>query len=162
MLTPFFLQLATFFGIGRLKPAPGTWGSLAALPFAALLMKAGPFVYMGACVLLLPLAILSAEIYERVNGGHDHSEIVVDEVLGMWVALTWLPLTWQSFLAAFLLFRLLDITKPFPISYLDRRIEGGVGVVVDDVAAGLFVNIALQFVYQNTTWLGLQSFGGIG
>jgi phosphatidylglycerophosphatase A len=162
VLTPFFLQLATFFGIGRLKPAPGTWGSLAALPFAALLMKAGPFVYMGACVLLLPLAILSAEIYERVNGGHDHSEIVVDEVLGMWVALTWLPLTWQSFLAAFLLFRLLDITKPFPISYLDRRIEGGVGVVVDDVAAGLFVNIALQFVYQNTTWLGLQSFGGIG
>ena len=162
MLTNFFLQLATFFGVGKSPKAPGTFGSLAALPFAALLMLAGPFYYMGACVLLLPISIVAAEIYERVNGGHDASEIVIDEVLGMWVSLTWLPLTWQTFLLGFVLFRILDICKPFPISYLDRKIEGGVGVVVDDLAAGLVVNLILQFVYVNTAWLGLQSLGGLG
>lgn len=141
--------------------APGTWGSLAALPFAWGLMHAGPLFHMAACALLLPVAVLACEIYERETGGHDSSEIVIDEVLGMWVALTWLPVTWQSFVAAFLLFRLLDITKPFPISFLDQKVRGGVGVMVDDLAAGIVVNVILQIVYQQTSWLGLQWYGGV-
>lgn len=149
----FLNQMATFFGVGRMAKAPGTWGSLAALPLAAFLMLAGPFVHMGACVLLLPLSILAAEAYERRHGTHDSSEIVIDEVLGMCITLTWLPFSWQSFVFGFVLFRLLDILKPFPISYLDRKVQGGVGVVVDDVLAGILANIALQALAQNTSWL---------
>lgn len=160
MLTAFFLRLATFFGVGLAPKAPGTFGSLAALPLAALLMLAGPFPYMIFCALFLPIAIVSAEVYERTKGEHDLSEIVVDEVIGMLVALVWLPMTWQVFVLGFLLFRLFDIWKPWPISYLDRKIEGGVGVVVDDLLAGVIVNVILQAIYQNTDWLGLQWSGG--
>ena len=156
-MTSFFLQLATFFGAGRLPKGPGTWGSLAALPLAALLIwGVNPLIYMGFCVLLLPVGILAAEVYERTHGGHDHSEIVIDEVLGMLITLTWLPFTWQSFVLGFLLFRFFDILKPFPISYLDKHVRGGVGVMADDVLAGLVANVILQIIYQHTAWLGSQ------
>jgi len=157
----FLLSLATFFGVGKIPKAPGTWGSLAALPFAALMMLVGPFFYMGLCLALTPLSIFAAETYEQVHGGHDSSEIVIDEVLGMWIAIIWLPMTWQTFLIGFLLFRFFDVLKPWPISYLDRHVKGGVGVVVDDVLAGLIVNIILQIIYQKTAWLGLQLIGGL-
>ncbi len=77
---------------------------------------------------------------------HDSQEVVIDEVVGYLVAFTWLPMNWTSVVTAFVLFRALDIVKPFPISWLDRKVKGGLGTVVDDLAAGLVANIILQAV----------------
>ena len=155
-LREFLKKIATLFGVGFLPKGPGTWGTLVTLPVVMLLTWAGPLVYMLLTILLLPVGILAAQTYEDDVGGHDHKEIVIDEVLGFLIAMTWLPMTWQSLLAGFLLFRVLDIFKPFPISYLDKKVPGGLGVVIDDVVAGLVVNIVLQYVYQHTSWLGEQ------
>lgn len=152
----FLLNLATFFGVGKLPKGPGTWGTLATVPVAALLMWLGPLWHMGAILVLFPLSIVASEIYEKGCGRKDASEIVIDEVLGFLITMVWLPFTWQSFVAGFLLFRLLDIWKPFPISVLNERVKGGVGVVVDDVAAGLVAQVLLQIVATQTSWLGVQ------
>ena len=155
-LREFLKKLSTLGPVGFLPKGPGTWGTLATLPLVMLLAWAGPLVYMLFTVLLLPVGILAAQTYEDDVGGHDHKEIVIDEVLGFLIAMTWLPMTWQSLLAGFLLFRVLDIFKPFPISYLDKKVPEGLGVVIDDLVAGLIVNIVLQYVYQHTMWLGEQ------
>jgi phosphatidylglycerophosphatase A len=147
---------ATVFGLGRIRPAPGTWGTLATIPLALLLNLGGILFYMLATVLLTTLAIVAAQLYENHHGGHDHSEVVIDEVVGFLVTMTWLPMTWQAYLCGFFLFRILDIFKPFPIGYLDKNVKGGVGVVVDDLVAGLIANVALQFLYTHTSWLGNQ------
>ncbi len=152
----FLISLATFFGIGRLPKTPGTWGTLACLPLALLLNYWGPFFAMIFTVLMLPVAILSAELYEKKNGGHDSKEIVIDEVLGFLITMTWLPISWQSYAIGFFLFRFLDILKPFPIGYIDKKVRGGLGVVADDVAAGIIANIVLQVIYTKTSWLGSQ------
>lgn len=154
----FFIQLATFFGVGKTRPAPGTWGSIVALPIAAALLMAGPFVMMAFILCAFPLCVIAAEVYQQdfPGEGEDSSTIVIDEVLGMIITMVWLPLTWQSFLFGFILFRFLDIVKPFPIGFLDRKIEGGLGVVVDDIAAGIIANLILQLILVRTTWLGVQ------
>jgi phosphatidylglycerophosphatase A len=153
----FLIQSATLFGVGKFPKAPGTWGTLATLPLAWILMQAGPLLYMTVVILLLPVAILSAELYEQFSGSHDSKEIVIDELIGFLITMTWLPMGWQSFIFGFLLFRLLDIWKPYPISYLDKKIQGGLGVVIDDVAAGIVANMILQLVYSKTMWLGSQA-----
>lgn len=153
----FLLSLATFFGVGRLPKGPGTWGTLATIPLAVLLGWWGPLWHMLVVLLLLPLSIVSAEAYEKQASRHDAKEIVIDEVVGYLIAVTWLPFTWQSFAAGFVVFRILDILKPFPISVLDQKVKGGLGVVVDDVAAGLITNVILQVVVTQTMWLGVQS-----
>ncbi len=154
----FFIQLATFFGVGKIRPAPGTWGSLAALPLAAALLHLGPLVMMGVILFSFPFCVIAAEVYQQDHPreGEDSSMIVVDEVLGMLITMVWMPLTWQSFLIGFALFRLLDILKPFPIGMLDRKIDGGLGVVIDDVAAGVIANLILQYLLVQTPWLGTQ------
>lgn len=156
LLRKFLKNLATFFGIGHIPKGPGTAGTLATIPLVLLLSWAGPLVYMIFVVLLLPIAIVAAQIYEDDHGGHDHKEIVIDEVLGFLIAMTWLPMTWKSMLVGFLLFRVLDIFKPFPIGYLDRKVPGGLGVVLDDVVAGIIVSLIMQYLYQHTSWLGVQ------
>jgi phosphatidylglycerophosphatase A len=152
----FLIQFATLFGVGKIKKAPGTWGTLATLPWALGLNFLGPFFAMGITALLTPFVILSAELYEQKYGGHDSKEIVVDEFLGFLITMTWLPITVQSYVFGFLLFRLLDILKPFPIGYIDKKVRGGLGVVADDVAAGIIANIVMQFIYTHTAWLGSQ------
>jgi len=155
-LRKFLKSLATFFGAGHFPKGPGTAGTVATIPLVLLLSWAGPFVYMGFALLLLPVGILAAQIYEDDMGGHDHKEIVIDEVIGFLVTMTWLPMTWKSMLAGFLLFRVLDIFKPFPIGYLDEKIPGGIGVVADDLVAGIIASMILQYIYQHTSWLGAQ------
>lgn len=147
---------ATWFYFGKIKKAPGTWGTVGAIPLWYLLSLAGPLIYMSFVILFLPITILVAELYERRHGGHDHPEIVIDEVIGFLVTMVWLPHTWQSLVFGFLLFRLLDIWKPFPIIYLDKKIQGGLGVVIDDLAAGIIASLILQYLYTHTGWLGEQ------
>jgi phosphatidylglycerophosphatase A len=148
--------IATFFGVGKAPKAPGTFGTLATLPLAALLNWAGPFYIMGFIILLLPVSVWAAGVHAEQLGVDDPGEIVIDEVVGFLITMTWLPMTWQAYLLGFLLFRLLDITKPFPIGYLDRKIPGGLGVMADDIAAGIIANVILQILYVKTGWLGVQ------
>jgi len=150
------LQIATFFGTGYLPKAPGTWGTLAALPFAFFFMHLDPVIYMVLTFVLLIIGIFACDVVEKSRNSHDDSELVIDEVVGLLITMTWLPITWQSFVLGFLLFRLLDIWKPFPIQLFDKRIKGGLGVMLDDVAAGLIANFVLQIVYSKTNWLGSQ------
>jgi phosphatidylglycerophosphatase A len=137
--------LATCGGLGRLPGAPGTWASLAALPLAWLIAGFG-----GAPALLLATAVVfaagvwAAQWYVARSGQADPGAIVVDEVAGQW--LTLLPVApgpWE-YAAGFLLFRLFDIAKPWPIRRLERSVPGGLGVMLDDVAAGLLGAVALS------------------
>ena len=152
----FLKKVATFFGVGLSPKAPGTVATVATIPLVVLLSWAGPLVYMAAIVVLLPVGILAAEIYEQDKGGHDHSEIVIDEVVGFLITMVWLPMTWQAILIGFVLFRLLDITKPLFIGYLDKKIQGGLGVMIDDIAAGIVASLIMQVLYTRTNWLGSQ------
>lgn len=152
------ILLATFFGSGKLPKSPGTWGTLATIPFWYLMAsKLHIVTYMIVTLLLCVGAILVAQAYENLTNTHDSKEIVIDEVVGFLITMTWLPLTWQSLVAGFVLFRIIDITKPPPIRQLDQKVKGGVGVVIDDIAAGVLCNIILQMVYTYTPWLGAQT-----
>ncbi len=147
-------QVATFFGSGLVKKAPGTVGTLAALPLVYFVSLPGPLFYMAFVIFLFPIGLWAAENYEQLCGRHDAKEIVIDEVLGILITLTWLPMTWQAVLLGFVLFRVLDILKPFPIGLIDKKVQGGLGVIADDVVAGIIANIALQVIYSQTNWLG--------
>src|SRR4051812_3391284 len=105
----FLHRLATLGPVGFLKPGPGTWGTLASMPLVFLLAYLGPFIHMIFALFMVPLSILSAEIYEQESASHDAKEVVIDETVGVLIAMVWLPLTWQSFVAGFVLFRILDI-----------------------------------------------------
>lgn len=147
----------TFGGVGRAPKAPGTFGTLAAIPLAWLAaLYFGKMGYLIFATALLFSSIIACEIYERKSHGqrHDAGHIVIDEVVGYLIAFVWLPLTWQSALGAFLFFRFFDIVKPYPISVLDEKVRGGLGVMVDDVAAGLAANIVLQAIASQTLLLG--------
>ncbi len=148
--------LATFFYLGRAPFMPGTWGTLGAIPLIFIFNLFGVYGYMGATFVLCLIAIRVADQYESMVQDHDPKEIVIDEVVGFLITMFWLPLTWQSFAISFVLFRALDILKPFPIGMIDSRVKGGFGTVADDMVAGVIANIALQFVYTQTTWLGVQ------
>ncbi len=140
--------LATFMYTGLSPKAPGTVGTLAAIPavyFACFLGKGG---YVALTLVVTVVAIFVSQLYEQQNQVHDSSEIVIDEVAGYFVAMALLPVTFKAFVLGFFIFRALDIIKPFPISYLDKNIKGGMGVVVDDLAAGLLTNIILQVLHQ--------------
>jgi len=136
------ILLATWFGSGYLRPAPGTWGTVAGLPFAwGILHWTGPAVLIAAALALFGAGIWAANRFDALTDGHDASEIVVDEVVGIWLTLGLIglaePLTWIAWGAGFVLFRLFDIVKPFPIRLVDRSVAGGFGVMADDLLAGL-------------------------
>lgn len=152
----FLKKLATFFGVGLSPKAPGTVATIATIPLVLLLDWTGPIIYMIVTLLLLPVGILAAEVYEQDKGSHDSQEIVIDEVVGYLITMVWLPMTWQAILIGFVLFRLLDITKPLFIGYLDKKIQGGLGVMADDVAAGIVASLIMQVLYTHTGWLGSQ------
>jgi phosphatidylglycerophosphatase A len=136
--------VATFFGAGFGKPGPGTWGSIAAvLLWAAYAWAAHPaphnllLVLLAGIALTLLLGIPAATIVARESGRHDPGFVVIDEVAGQWIALLFSPADWRHALIALILFRLFDITKPFPARQLESLPEGW-GIVFDDVAAGLY------------------------
>jgi phosphatidylglycerophosphatase A len=136
--------VATFFGAGCGKPGPGTWGSVAAvLVWAAFGWLAHPsstamLIALGVGIAFTLLAgIPAATIAEREAGAGDPGFVVIDEVAGQWIALLFCPFDWKHGLLALLLFRLFDITKPFPVRRLER-LPAGWGIVFDDVAAGLY------------------------
>ena len=140
---PIFL-ISTWFGVGFLPLAPGTWGSLAALPVAWLITNyLGQTFLLVFTILLFFLGLWTSEIYANHTNDMDPKSIVVDEVVGQIIVTTAIPLSVFWYLAAFILFRISDILKPWPVSWLDKKIKGGLGIMLDDVAAAGYAWIIL-------------------
>jgi phosphatidylglycerophosphatase A len=136
--------IATAGGIGLLPLMPGSWGSLAALPCAwAISVLAGRSALATAAVLVFALGVWAAAAVTRASGSKDPGFIVVDEVAAQFLVLAVTPLDWRTYLAAFLLFRVFDIAKPWPVRAIERRVAGGLGVMLDDVAAALYAILFL-------------------
>ena len=149
-MTAFSTRLATCFGIGWIPAAPGTFASAAALPFGWALARMGWLAVAAGAIAATLIGLWACEKHGRDVGLHDPSECVIDEVAGQWFALV--PIAymarasdWWLYAIAFVLFRLFDITKPWPISQAER-LAGGLGVMMDDVLAGLAAAVLLYAV----------------
>lgn len=146
--------VATFFGVGYLRPAPGTWGSLAALPVAYLILSAtNAWMLLNLTVFLFISGVIATRAVTEGQDDHDPSYVVIDEVVGQWIAL--LPVgfgamragvevsvLWPGWIAAFVLFRLFDIWKPWLVGKADAR-NDALGVMLDDVVAGVFAALGV-------------------
>lgn len=141
------VTVATFGGSGLLRPAPGTWGSLAAV-FAAwpLGVIGGPVALSIAAVIAFLAGLWATEKYIAASGNHDPSEVVIDEVAAMWLVMAALPPTPLAYLLGFLCFRLYDIWKPWPIKGIERRVSGEMGVMVDDIVAAIYAIITAWII----------------
>lgn len=140
--------LATFFGAGRSPVAPGTAGSFAALPLAALAAVSAP-AGLALAALLAAAGIRSAGVVAARLGKSDPGCVVIDEVVGMILAASGIGLSARGLAAAFLLFRAFDIVKPSPCRQLER-LPGGWGIMADDVAAGIYARAALEVIRRAT------------
>ena len=138
--------LALGFGSGLLPRAPGTAGTIAAIPLYLVMQSLALQVYVPLVVVLFLLGIpICAHTAKRL-GVHDHPGIVWDEIVGYLVTMTFAPTGWLWVLAGFLLFRFFDVLKPWPIRWLDRRVGGGFGIMVDDLLAGIAAAAVLQLL----------------
>ena len=138
---------ATWFGCGLMPKAPGTWGSAAALPFAwALFRLGGSWALVAGSALCFLVGWWASAVYVRRTGVADPSEVVIDEIAGQWLVLAAVPADPLLYLVGFLVFRVLDILKPWPASWADRHIEGGLGVMVDDMLAAAYGALLMAVV----------------
>ena len=137
--------LALGFGSGLAPKAPGTFGTLAAVPLF-LLMSTLPALFYGLLVLVICISgiYICGKAASDV-GVHDHGAIVWDEFAGFFITMFMVPVSWQSVLVGFVLFRLFDIAKPWPISVADKKLTGGFGIMFDDVLAGL-ISLAIMHI----------------
>jgi phosphatidylglycerophosphatase A len=137
---------AAWFGVGLIQPAPGTWGSLVGL----LIWYFAEFLHSSINI-ILPIFILFSWLVcsqaSKDSDFKDHSAIVIDEVAGMLVALSFVSHGIVTYLCAFLLFRLFDILKPWPISWVDKNVAGGFGILLDDLIAGLFAGGIIYTIF---------------
>lgn len=139
----FWHFLAFGFGSGLARKAPGTWGTLAGLLFVPFLQALPLWAGLSIIVLGTLFGVwLCGKVADDL-GVHDHGGIVWDEIVAIWLTLILLPAHWSWWLAGFLLFRLFDILKPWPISVLDRRLGGGLGIMLDDLLAAVFAAAVL-------------------
>jgi phosphatidylglycerophosphatase A len=141
---------ATFFGIGRMRPGPGTWGSATTmLLWAALAHFLNPAwrtpTAIGLALVVILIGIPAATQVSRAHGAKDPQFVVIDEVAGQLITLIAAPLAWKTFLAGFILFRVFDIVKPPPVRQLEHLPEG-TGIVLDDVAAGIYAFVVMQLL----------------
>jgi phosphatidylglycerophosphatase A len=141
---------ATFFGVGLLRPAPGTWGSAATvllwwLVSLWLAPSTQPVAAIALSLLVIGVGIPAATQVSRATGLKDPQFVVIDEVAGQLIALAFVPVSWKSLLLGFILFRGFDIVKPPPVRNLERLPEGA-GIVIDDVAAGLYALAVMQIL----------------
>ncbi len=147
--------IGTWFGVGLMPKAPGTWGSIAALPFAYLIQ-----IYLGnealfiASIIAFVVGWIACDIYLPYTDAQDPREMVIDEVAGQWMLCSVLYPTFNSYIIALMLFRFFDIVKPWPISVADRKIHGGFGVMFDDILAAIYPIFLFVVVVQAARLLG--------
>jgi phosphatidylglycerophosphatase A len=141
--------IGTWFGAGLMPKAPGTWGSLAALPFAwAIAHFAGPLWLLPAAALLFLVGWAASNVIVSVSQSQDPQSIVIDEVVGQWLTLAVAPPHLLPYAVGFVAFRLADITKPFPAGWADRHVGGGLGVMLDDALAALYSALATAVIMR--------------
>lgn len=139
------LCLSTWFGTGLLPKAPGTFGTLGAVPLLLGMQYLGA-ISVAVCIgIFILVAAWSSGLSGKILDRHDPSEVVIDEVAGLLLTFYLVPLSWFGLILGFILFRLFDIFKPFPIKRLEK-ISGGKGIVLDDLMAGLYANLALRVI----------------
>ena len=146
------MAIATGLGTGYLPIAPGTWGSLVALPLHFLLIRLSPQNYFISLGIIFVIAIFTAGSAEKIIDRQDPGIVVIDEIIGMLITLIGAPTNVLVWLVGFLAFRFFDILKPFPIRLIDQRIHGGIGIVMDDVLAGLYSLVLLQVICRLAGW----------
>ena len=139
-----FLSLG--FGSGLAPWAPGTFGTLAALPLYLLMQPLPLAAYLLITLLAMLLGFYLCGETARALGVHDHSGIVWDEIVGYMITMAAVPLDWKWVVAGFVLFRFFDIVKPWPIKWIDSKVSGGIGIMLDDVLAGVFAWLGLQVI----------------
>ena len=144
------LFLATGFFIGTVPFAPGTFGSVIGLPICFLISRLDILIGVICTVLFILFAIWVAAAAEKALKKRDAGEIVIDEIAGLIVTFIGLPFTLKTVIAGFIIFRTFDILKPFPIRFLEKKVAGGSGVVLDDVLAGLYGNLILRLAIYIT------------
>ncbi len=140
--------LAFGFGSGLSPKAPGTVGTLAAIPFYLILREFSLPVYMAIVAVASLVGIYLCGKTSEDMGVHDHGGIVWDEFCGFWITMLAAPAGWQWIVVGFLLFRLFDIWKPWPIRTIDEKVHGGFGIMLDDLIAGTYALIVLQLLAQ--------------
>jgi phosphatidylglycerophosphatase A len=139
-----WIWLATWFGMGFLKPAPGTWGSLGALPFGfAIYMIGGDIALLIGIIGLTYLGYRGADVFGKQTQTDDNSMIVVDEVVGQWIALLGTAMNPLLVFLSFVLFRFFDITKIWPVCWFEKKLPGAAGVMADDIAAGIYALLCI-------------------
>lgn len=136
--------LAFGFGAGLAPKAPGTAGTVVAIPFYLLLAQTNQWIYAGLILLGLLFGIWLCGRSAESLGVHDHGGIVWDEIVGFWITMFMAPVGWFWILIGFGFFRLFDILKPWPIKLVDRQIKGGLGIMLDDVLAGIMAALCIQ------------------
>lgn len=140
--------LAFGFGSGLLPKMPGTYGTVAAIPLYLLLAHLSLTWYVVATLLLIAFAIYASHVTARDLGVHDYPGIVIDEIVGYLLTMMAIPFGWFWIVSGFVLFRVFDIWKPWPIRWLDRRVSGGLGIVVDDLLAAVYAWVVLQIMVK--------------
>ena len=135
--------IITFFGIGKIPFAPGTFASLATLPIGLLLFYTHPYTIYFFIVFFFVIGVFSSNKHQKITGKKDDSIIVIDEVVGQLIAMIFAKDNFELILLSFILFRIFDIFKPWPASYADSKIDGGLGVMLDDVFAGIYAAIII-------------------
>lgn len=143
------MLLAFGFGSGLAPKAPGTFGTLAAIPFWWLMQGLSPVWYLSIVILTGLLGCYLCGVAAKKLGVHDHGGIVWDEMVGYWLTMFLAPAGWGWALYGFVLFRLFDIAKPPPINWADRQVRGGVGIMLDDILAAVYAGLVLQL----TAWI---------
>jgi phosphatidylglycerophosphatase A len=138
--------IACGFGSGAVPWAPGTFGTLAAIPIYLLMSHLSPFTYGIILLIMLCVGIFLCGKTAKDFGVHDHRSIVWDEIVGLLLTLWLVPFSITALLLGFLAFRLFDIWKPFPIYQLDKQVSGGLGIMMDDILAAVYANILLQII----------------
>ena len=138
--------LALGFGSGLMPKAPGTFGTLAAIPVYIILSQLDLWLFISITAVISILGILICDYTSKALGVHDHSGIVIDEIAGYLITMIAIPFNWKWMLIGFILFRFFDILKPWPISWLDKQVKGGFGIMIDDILAGLFSLICLHLI----------------
>jgi len=148
MLDP-ILFLAFGFGSGLAKKAPGTFGTLAAVPVYLLLIQFNAVIYSVITIISMIAGIWICGIAADKLGEHDFGGIVWDEIAGFLVTMWFVEFSWQNVVIGFILFRIFDIVKPWPIKWVDQKVSGGFGIMLDDVLAGLLAGFLLSMYVLN-------------
>ncbi|MCG8671631.1 MAG: phosphatidylglycerophosphatase A [Pseudomonadales bacterium] len=138
--------LAIGLGSGAAPKAPGTWGTVMGAALYIPLSGLSLWPYLAVVLLSFVIGIYLCGKTSKDWGVHDHGGIVWDEFVGFWITMIAVPFTWYWLLLGFALFRLFDIWKPWPIKYFDQHVHGGLGIMLDDVLAGIFALVILQLV----------------